>query len=536
MPPLLPALLGALTAACGAGACATPASTSGAPATQEAPGLVVLVVVDQLSADVLERYADLFEGGLKRLLEHGRVWTNATHDHAITETAPGHATLSTGTHPSRHGVVANQWWEPEEGGWRTVFNVLDTATRLSDAPTFYGSSPRVLRREALGDWLVRAHPESRVVSLSPKDRGAVLLAGQGRHRVFWLDVDLARWVTSTYYADSLPAWVSAFNERTLPTLHDSVWSSAVPPALAARSRPDTAAWEHDGVHTAFPHRWADEHAADSTLAWEHWWTGIPTPDRATLLLAREAVVAEELGTDGAPDLLAVSLSQTDRIGHPFGPWSREQLDNLLRLDAELGAFFEWLDERLGAEGYVVALTADHGVMPTPEALVERGVAARRLGTEARDSLQRALDAAFGWARKVGSEQALRDTLVARARALDWIADAWDEPRLLAGETPDSFAVMQARSSHPGRATGLLGRLGVVYRMEPDVLSWSLPRGTTHGSPYLYDRRVPFVLMGPEIEAGRVPERVGTTDLAPTLARILGIPVPDDLDGLPRAVR
>jgi predicted AlkP superfamily pyrophosphatase or phosphodiesterase len=528
-----------LGAGLAAGGCITPGSSLSAQGPDDPPRLAVLLVVDQLSADLFERYDDVFEGGFRRLLDRGRVFSAATHDHAITETAPGHATLGTGTHPSRHGVVANQWWERVDGGWETVFNVLDPTTHVLGAPGLAGSSPRVLRREALGDWMVRADPDSRVVALSAKDRAAILLAGQGRHRVFWLDSELGRWVSSSWYADALPRWVSDFNDGDLPGLRaDSVWTSAVPAALAGRSRPDSAAYENDGVHTAFPHTWAEQHAADTTLSFDLWWAGIPGPDLATLRLARVAVEAEGLGDDEVPDLLAVSLSQTDRIGHPYGPDSREQLDNLLRLDAALGEFLSWLDDRLGPDAYVVALTADHGVMPVPEALAAEGLPARRLEETDRDELQRALDAAFGWARRAGAtEESLADTLAGRVRALSWVGDAWSDAELARArdQASDSFTTLQARSTFPGRVTGLLGRAGVVYRTVPDVISWSLTHGTTHGSPYLYDRRVPLVLMGRGIEPGRVAEPVSTADLAPTLARLLGVDVPGDLDGVARPV-
>lgn len=511
--------------------------TAQRPHAADGPRLAVILVVDQLPEYLLTRYADLFRGGFRRLLDEGRVYPNATHDHLITETAPGHATISTGTHPSRHGVVSNQWFVQEDGQWRVVENVLAPSTPVTGRPTLGGASPEVLLRDGFADWLVKADDRSRVVSLSGKPRGAVLLAGHHRGEVLWFEPAAGAFVTSTWYRDEVPAWVSAFNEEALPELAaDTVWESTVPPSAAARSRPDTSAFEGSLTGSEMPHSITDVRAVWPGVTRWDWMALTPGLDRATLALARRAVEAAELGADDVPDLLAVSLSQTDRVGHEYGPLSREQLDNLLRLDAELGGFLDFLDETVGKGRYVLALTSDHGAEPIPEWEREHGIeGAVRLNRDSLASLQAAVHRA---ARKAGSSdpEVLAGPLAAEVQRLPWVARAWTRAGLQQGEPADSFELLARRSEYPGRPTGVLGRLGVVYMVAPHVLPFGYPeKGSTHQSGYLWDRRVPLVLMGPAVEPGTDPTRVGAVDVAPTLAMLVGIPVPTDLDGEPGPV-
>lgn len=512
------------------------------PPPPDPPRLVVLLVVDQLPTYLVDRYRDLFEGGLLRLLDRGLVFPNTTHDHAMTETAPGHATIATGTHPSRHGIVGNHWYEQDpDGEWRSVVNVTDVRTRVAGAPTVGGVSPSALRRDGLADWLLEAHPLSRVVSISGKDRAAVLLGGRGTGdggaAVVWFEAQLGRFATSTHYTSFNPTWLRSFNGSGLREHEaDTVWASQVPAAWLGRSRPDTAAYEADGVLTAFPHRYADARASRPALDFWTWWAGTPFLDRATLSLARAAVDAERLGQDDEPDLLALSLSQTDLVGHAFGPGSREQLDNLLRLDAELGAFFAWLDDEVGARHWIVAFTSDHGVLEVPEARREAGLPGLRLTPDSVETLQRVVDRVADGADGDLSRIArpLADAIVDE---VPWVARAWSADELAGMQvSADSFAALERNSLHAGRPQGLLSRAGVLLHYTPHTLGWSYERGTGHGSPYLYDRQVPLIFMGDGVPAGVDSTRASAVDVAPTLARILGIPFPDDLDGQARRVR
>jgi len=361
-------------------------TAEGEAGTGRRPALVVMVVVDQFREPYLERYGDLFTGGFRRLLDQGRFYTNATHDHALTETAVGHATLSTGVYPMQHGIVANEWDERTRAGWMGVSNVGDSTVRIVGYPPLPGVSPHYLMRPGLADWISAANPRSQVASVSAKDRGAVLPAAHARGQVYWFEPLVGRFVTSTYYRDRYPAWADEFTRRVLPTYaRDSVWESRIPRSALARASADNAAYEGDGVHTAFPHRYVDE--GRPGRFWE-WFATTPMLDAATLDYAKTLVTSLQLGRDEHPDFLNVSLSQTDRVGHAYGPMSREQLDNLLSLDRALGSFFAFLDKRVGAGRWVVGLSADHGSLLAPETLPQPGesLAGRRATREERTAL------------------------------------------------------------------------------------------------------------------------------------------------------
>jgi arylsulfatase A-like enzyme len=504
------------------------AATATAATTHDAapgrPALVVIVVVDQFREPYLERYGDLFTGGFRRLLDHGRVYTNAAHDHAVTETAVGHATLSTGVYPMRHGIVANEWEEHTAAGWVEVSNVGDSTVAIVGCPGLAGVSPHALRRTGLADWLMTADPRSQVASVSAKARGAVHMAAHARGQVYWFEPQAGRFVTSTYYRDRYPSWADDFTAGVLPRYaRDSVWAEQTPVAARRRATRDREPYEGDGVHTVFPHLFADE--GEPGRFWE-WFERTPMLDAATLDYAEAMVTGLALGRDDSPDFLNVSLSQTDRVGHDFGPLSREELDNLLRLDRELGAFFAFLDRTVGDGRWTVAVTADHGVLSAPETLPQPGEP--RVGHRATNADKAEVDAILAEAARAERDPATPARVAAALERLRFVADAYTHEELLRGPAGDTFAVLERRSLYPGRAAPGAGKYGVEFRFVAGYLTGE--RGSSHGTPYWYDRHVPMIFMGRGIRAGRDTARVATVDLAPTLARLLCVPVPGDLDG------
>lgn len=520
-----------LWASCG-GERAAPEIRGGVPGP-EFEGLLVLMVVDQLPGDLLERYDPAFSGGFRRLLDEGRVFSDASHDHARTTTAPGHTTIATGVYPYRHGIVDNSWREPTGRGWALVDNFLDSKEAVVGWSGSRGFSPRKLEVEALADWLVAADPEARVLSISGKVRGAVPLAGHGQEHVYVLSDDFGpAFVTSTYYRRRLPGWVRGFNEgRLRELLADSVWESTVPRSAAALSRPDSSRYERRGVHWAFPHRYKDEEAiwGDRPNGFLRWFWHTPMLDEATIEFALAGVEALELGQRGSLDLLALGLSATDPIGHAYGPYSREQLDNLLRLDRELGRLLAFLEETIGPERLVFALSSDHGVMPAPEYLSEQGKSSGRVSAEQVRRALAAVDAVVAGTDSV--RNARRATVL---EAFDFVADAMPveeleavDPAASPGGEVDSFAVLYRRSFRPDRRISP-GERGILVRLREGYFADEAT--TTHGSPYAYDRHVPMIFMGRGVEPGRTNEHAATLDLAPTLARLAGIPVPEGLDG------
>jgi arylsulfatase A-like enzyme len=544
------------------------------------PRLVLVLSIDQLRAD---RFSRELPGGLGRLARQGRVFADAAHDHADTETCPGHAVMLTGAHPGRAGVPSNEWIDHETGQSHYCVEDASESGRLlaAAAPPVdaqgrpFGRSPRSIRVDALGDWMKRADPKARVFALSGKDRAAITLGGQHPDAVYWFDEKHAQGFTSSrYYEETLPAWVVAWHGRDPLVdgwLHDlpERWEHATgSPANGAR--PDDFEGERvDREHTppwftrTSPHPLRGPELAP-TLARLYF---TPWLDTATLSFARALVEHEGLGRDEHADLLAVSLSATDLVGHAYGPGSQEARDALARLDADLGRFLDFLGERVGKDRLLIALTADHGVLELPEALTATGQnecpteARRILSSQLASALQAALNDRFGpvpppvaddptrphvWAlfegfgivvnrAAVAAREGLTvDVVVSAARewliAQSGVAYVFTAAEIEGGSGPEPFRTLNAHSRDPERSGDL------VLLPKRDCLASPYPTGTSHGTPYLYDRAVPLVLAGPGVAAGLVRGRAAPVDIGPTLATILGISYPRDRDGVPLPVR
>jgi len=522
-----------LVFALAAAACQAPPDrdeSAGPPegAGEERPRLVVSLVVDQLPQYLLERYDSLFTGGLRRILDRGRSFPNAVHAHASTETAVGHSTLATGRLPAEHGILANSFYRRDGDRWVEEYAVADPESEILGEPSSPGRSPENLLASGLADWLLLADSASRRVSVSKKDRSAIAHGGQSPGHVYWLSERELRFVSSAYYRDALPDWLRAFNRDELPALlSDSVWESTVPRRWRGLSRDDVAGYEAWGGARTFPHRFVAEADPSEPGAFHEWITWTPFVDEAVLALARRSVEALSLGDDGAPDLLAVGLSQTDYVGHRFGPLSREQLDNLLRLDRALADFFDFLDRRVGPGGWVLGFSADHGVMPNPEHLRAEGRYGHR-GTP--DDARRIEDAVWGAWSEGGPEPGRRERVARALEELEIVADGITLEDLRDGPPTDTFIPLYANGLRDDRRPSRFGTLGVWIRFREGVLPPGWDAGTSHGSPYLYDRRVPLIFMGPGVEPGRSGAAARTVDFAPTLADLVGLSPPAGIAG------
>lgn len=524
------ALAGLVLLACAAPVQANPVSSSPAPRASAAakPTLVVFLTIDQLRTDYLWRFGSQFTGGLKRLLDDGAVYVNGVHDHAITETAPGHAAILSGRFPRSTGITAN------------IFGVEDASMPLvlGDGP---GASPRRFRGTTLADWMAARDRRTRVLSVSMKDRGAILPVAREHWSVFWYSPDGA-FTTSRYYGDTVPTWVTQANIapdawRTA----GRAWTLALPEAMY--SEPDSVAEESSGTDFAFPHAIP----ADTLMAAGYVRT-TPMIDSITLAFAWRGVRAMQLGARaGGTDLLAVSLSATDYIGHRFGPDSREIHDQLIRLDRSLGWFLDSLTALRGADRVLVALTADHGVQRIP-ALAARtwkgpGLAPTRVTLE--DTWQGFL----AWmARAKGdtnivafengvllanrerlakgkvSAAVLADTFVARMRTAPHVLRAETFTAMAAADTvQDEIARRWLHMFDPG------GVALAAVTLEPGNI-WSERLVATHGTPHHDDAHVPLLFWGAGIAPATRTERVRVVDLAPTLADWLGVRPTERVDG------
>ena len=525
-----------LLAAATGGAQGAPTRASTAPnAAPAPPSLVVLVTVDQLRADYLDRFAGQLGGGLARLLRGGARFTNAHHDHAITETAPGHATLLSGRFPRSTGISSN--WEGVED---------DAAPLVGGAPG-PGASPRRFRGTTLVDWLHRRDPRSRALAVSAKDRASILPVGRSRQQVYWYAPD-GRFTTSRYYADTLPTWVGHFNARDLARRRAGQrWTLALP--ASAYAEPDSVPFEAGGQDdVAFPHLVPGDSAAAASYV-----RATPFIDELVLDFALAGTRTLGLGRGPAVDVLSVSLSATDFIGHRYGPDSREIHDQIVRLDRALGVFLDSLYAGRDPATVAVVLTADHGVNRIPELAAGASAAA---GTPARVDLGPALarlDAAIRAARvepaalvvdgqvvaldRTAFRRARRDPAPLLARFAD---DARRTPGVLRVDRwPDLLAADPARDPIARRWAHQFpaaAPIDLVVTLAPGAVAGTSV--ATHGSPHDYDSHVPLVFYGPAFRPGRYDEFVRTVDLAPTLAAVAGVRPTEAVDGvaLVRALR
>ncbi|MBI3450042.1 MAG: alkaline phosphatase family protein [Acidobacteria bacterium] len=506
------------------------------------PALVVLIAVDGLGADVFDRYAPFYTGGFRRLKSQGMNFTDAMVDHAVSVSHPGHVTLATGMNPSRHGIVDAAFYERDGAAWRFTDAVRDPAEKIVGDPNGDGASPRKFLATTLAEW-VAADPAARFVAVGTGRFSSLLQAGRPKGDVYWYSHDTGRYVTSTYYRSDLADWVDRFNSDRLPKLMDvaDTWENTAPVAARALARRDDAPYENDGTHVAFPHNFRHRDPKDppaDRAALAGYFGATPGVDGATLKLAAEAVDARRLGQRGATDYLGIVVSQVDDIGHSFGPGSQEHLDNLLRLDRALGELFEALDAKVGVDRWVVALSADHGMLDIPESLAETGKPGRRLSeAEIGAALKDVRETISG---SKGSREEIAARVVATLKKRDFVADAYTPAQLLgSGPAVDPFVALWRHSCSADRVprlplfdfssgTSPIGEAGVAVRLTERTII-DLDRAI-HGSPYEVDRHVPLVFMGAGVAAGSSGAAARTVDVAPTLAKLAGIQAPADLDG------
>lgn len=489
------------------------------------PSLIVLITIDQMRGDYLDRFGPQLRGGLARLSRGGAWFTNAHHDHAITETAPGHATLLSGRFPRSTGITANR------------VGVVDAASPLIGLPGAAGASPLRFQGTTLVDWLRAKDPRARALSVSMKDRGAILPVGRSRTEVYWYYPD-GRFTTSRYYRDSLPDWVNGFNARKLPQkLAGKSWTLLLPDS--AYKEPDSVSVERGGADFTFPHVLpSDSTAAASAIAVTPWM------DEITLALALDGLSVLSLGEPSRTDVLAISLSGTDIIGHSFGPDSREMHDNILRLDRNLGVFFDSLFKLRDSSRIAIAMTGDHGAGVIPElAAKTRNPSATRinpavLAARLRDLVVGAgIDTTLVYLDQqvvVGDRNALKgrtaalDSVLARfasqVRSLPGVSRVDRFQDLLHGDTINDAITRRWTHQFPRQSN-----VELVITQTPYTLFTTLV--ASHGSPYDYDTQVPLIFYGGWFAPGRYTNFARTVDLAPTLAAIAGVNPTERIDGV-----
>jgi predicted AlkP superfamily pyrophosphatase or phosphodiesterase len=482
------------------------------------PKLIVIIVIDQFRADYLERYRDQFGvGGFRLFLDHGADFIECNYNYANTRTAPGHATLLTGTYSNGHGILDNQWWDQRKK--RMVTSVEDDSTQLVGvSPPARGTSPRNLQADTLGDELkLSTEGKSRVFAIALKDRAAVLAGGFSADAAYWTEKN-GTWVTSTYYRSELPKWAQDFNsEKRMDKYLNREWKDDNGKLL--RSMPPTAGRQADFYESIGSTPFANDYELE---------------------FARDLITDERLGTGPATDLFILGLSANDLLGHQVGPDSPEMQAMVLATDRQLASFFDFLGQRLGLANLWMALSADHGIAPLPRVAAQLRIPAANLSAaKMRADLNLAISARISsghpaeyvksfdfpiaWlnedafaALKMKEEDAERATGEALKQV--GLSGYYTRSQLAHGDVPPTeIGLKYAKSYSP---------LGGWYVMGiPVPFTIGSTSGTDHASPYTYDTHVPLSFYGLPFQPGTYRTHAEPVDLVTTFSSLLGINAP-----------
>ena len=521
-------------------------AVSGARAQPQRPKLLVGLVVDQMRWDYLYRYADRYsaDGGFRRILTQGFSNENTFIPYAPTVTACGHASIYTGSTPAVHGITGNAWYDNHLN--RVVYCTEDKKVKTVGSTSTAGEmSPANLLASTIGDELKLAtNFRSKVIGIALKDRGAILPAGHAANGAYWYDGRTGNWVTSTYYRNDLPAWVSDFNaSKMVDKYYQQGWSTLYPLNTYVNSTADEKEYEGKPFGTnakGFPYDLkgmiGKNYGAIATT---------PHGNTMTLALAKAALKAEELGRDEFTDLLAVSLSSPDYVGHTFGPNSIEAEDIYLRLDKELGEFFNFLDKEVGKGQYLFFISADHGVAHVPGFMKENKIPSGLFDdTKLVTELNGHLGSLFGQQQLVLSimsfqvhlnhkvidslkmdESAVSAAVIKFLKKRDDVARAFELEKVAQTTLPAKIKDMVTLGYQPVRS----GDIQIL--IHPAVYDGG-PTGTGHGVWNPYDAHIPLVWYGWKIPAGKSNHEVYMTDIAPTIAALLQIQMPNGCLGKP----
>jgi hypothetical protein len=486
------------------------------------PKLVVAITIDQFRYDYLTRFRSSYKGGLARFLDRGAVFTNAFYEHFPTVTAVGHSTILSGALPSISGIVGNQWYDRETG--KQVTSVSDDDSELlGGAPGAKGSSPHRLLVSTVGDQLRMANPRSKVIGISSKDRSAILPVGRMANGAYWFDTGTGNFVSSSFYFKQLPQWVQKFNQsRAVDQWVGKEWTAMDSAAAQKPFRSLPAAGDKAYYDTL-----------DRT----------PFHNDLLVQFAEAAIEAEQMGTDDTPDLISISFSANDRIGHSLGPDAAEVRDVSIQSDRSLATLFAYLDKKVGDGNYVAFLTADHGVAPMPEVMQERRMPGGRIAEGAvLNAVETALKSRYGdgdWVLgSSGPAAYLNYTLIAEKKLN--LEEVQSAAAAAVRELPHIYRVYTR--SELRRGVGVEDmvdrrvRNGFHYQRASDLFIVSDPywlfesSGTSHGTPYNYDAHVPVVFFGMNIKPGRYDGRIAVNDIAPTLSTMLDVEIPSGAAG------
>ncbi len=505
-------------------------------AKTQRPKLVVILVVDQMRADYVDRFSESWHGGLHRLVTDGARFTNAYFPYANTVTCAGHSTISTGDFPATHGMIANEWYQRDTSSRVTCVNdpkatiVRYGAGDEASEPGRKGESAWRMEAPSLAEQIRKQSAGSRTVTMSLKARAAATLAGHNADAVTWMEG--SHWVTSTAYGQvRVPEVQSFVTSHPIEADLSKTWTGST----------EGSATDSTGapLSSAFPHPLSASGTADR--AFYEAWEGSPYSDAYLEVMGESLVDSMKLGQRGSIDVLGISFSALDVVGHQYGPDSAEIQDLLLQLDGTLGKLFDHLDKAVGRGNYVVALSADHGVAPLPELRLQKSMDAGRADILAvKAQVEQALTS-YGMgadpiasiqdqnlyfkpdvAEKLKANPAAMQSVLTAIKTVPGIADAFASSSLSKLSSTNALAQAANYSYYASRSGD------VIVIPKPYwffyAKSSGKPSGTTHGSPYDYDQHVPLIVMGPGVRAKSDPTAASPADIAPTLAKVAGVSI------------
>lgn len=501
----------------------------------EIPKLVVTIIVDQMRYDYWERSPHLFStNGFRLLLEHGAFMTAAKYNYVPTVTGPGHASYLSGCGPAGHGIIGNDWYDKRTG--KDIYCCADTNVTAVGTTNKSQMSPRNFIGATVADQM-RLRYNSKVIGISLKDRGAILPAGKKPKGAFWFDSKSANFITSTYYMTNLPSWVTEFNERKIPKSYvGKTWERLFDEKVYIFE--DKAPGEgrlSKETNSVFNHKIASStNNVDAVLQ-------SPFGDELLAQFAIAAIDGEQLGQGDTPDMLCLSFSSNDMVGHTFGPYSHEIQDLTFRLDRQFEKIFNHIEEKVGLANTLIVMTADHAVAPTPEFASSLGLDGHRWDPgRFMTNLQRHLETNFGSGKyflvnklSYGGIFLNQETIREKGLEVSKVSDVIREFALGSGYIQTCFTREQLLN---GNAPGWIGTTvlngynaergaDLVLIGKPFGLASTGKTGTTHGSPYSYDTRVPILFFGQAFKPGRYADEFYITDIAATLCAALRITEP-----------
>lgn len=511
------------------------------PAEVTRPKLVVGLVVDQMRWDYLYRYYNRYtNGGFKRLINEGFSVENTFIPYTPTYTACGHTCIYTGSVPAVHGIIGNDWYDPETK--KTVYCTEDSsASTVGSTPSSEGNmSPKNMLTTTITDELrLATNFKGKVIGISLKDRGSILPAGHAANAAYWYQGSTGNWITSTYYMKEVPTWIADYNKLKLANkFYAKNWETLYPINTYVNSSKDENAYE--GKSNTFPHQLTQNIDKNFDAI-----RSTPYGNTITLDLAKLAILSEDLGQDNITDFLAVSCSSTDYIGHAYGPNSIEAEDTYLRLDKDFEEFFNYLDKKVGKGNYTVFLTADHGAAHVPGFMQENKLPS---GVVSDRDIANKLNAYLNDKFKVNnvvlrsmnnqiifdhdktdkgdvSFDVIKSAAVEFLKRLDGFQNAVDIAKI-SQATLQEIQKKMITNGYNARRSG-----DIYYVLQPNWFNGS-STGTTHGNWNPYDSHIPLVFMGWGIKPGASNKTHYMTDIAPTLAALLHIQMPNGNVGEP----